>query len=288
MQRQMLDVQGINTYCLEQGAGPPVVLLHGAAIAVDAYITWFRTIPALATSYRVIAFDQLGFGRTDLPRDGCYKNRLERVDHVVATLEALGVEDACLVGHSEGGFIAARIAITHPRLVSRLVIVTSGGTAPYLGGDADTGWMSASNAAYNNPTRLESENAFINGNSHLSKQPDPDYEAILRENYRRAIEVGQPELFASMPESETDYRAYGNLQLEYVLPHAQSIRIPTLLVWADADATVPVARGLKLMECLPNSELHVLRDSAHNVMHDQYEKFNLLLRGFCAPMKSNG
>tara|TARA_B100000686_G_C16589703_1_gene862657 strand:+ start:209 stop:1078 length:870 start_codon:yes stop_codon:yes gene_type:complete len=287
MEGQQLDIDGVSTYVIDRGEGPTVVLLHGAAVGVDAYITWFRTIDALANDYRVIAFDQVGFGRTDLPADGKYKDRLERVDHALSVLAHLNIRNACLVGHSEGAFMAARIAIVAPEFAERLVIVTSGGTAPYLGGDNDEEWIAASVAAYNDPHKMDSEAAFVRGNGHLSRNPDPEYETILIENYHRALATGQDKLFTTLRSSDIDYHRYGDLQKEHVLPFVGELTIPTLLVWADGDATVPVSRGLKLLDMMPSAEFHLFRDSAHNVMHDQAEKFEILLHGFLDPMRLN-
>ena len=60
--------------------------------------------------------------------------------------------------------MAARIAIVAPEFVSRLVLVTSGGTSPYLGGDADNAWMEASRIAYKSPGRFDSEDTFVEFN----------------------------------------------------------------------------------------------------------------------------
>src|SRR5579872_5169696 len=125
---RFVDAGGTRTYCIDRGSGPAVVLLHGAGFGVEALATWCRQIDALAAEHRVIAFDQIGFGQTGLPSDGRYRNRLERVDHALAVLGVLGLEKVVLVGHSEGAFMAARIAILRPGLVERLVLMTSGGT----------------------------------------------------------------------------------------------------------------------------------------------------------------
>ena len=57
---QFLEIDGIRTYYLDRGEGPTVVLLHGYALGVDAYNTWFRTIAGLTAKFRVITFDQIG------------------------------------------------------------------------------------------------------------------------------------------------------------------------------------------------------------------------------------
>ena len=281
MNGRFIDIEGKNTWYLDEGTGPTIVLLHGAALAVDAYITWFRTIEALRDRFRLVAPDQVGFGRTDMPPNGVYWNRHRRVDHVLAFLDRLGVRNACLVGHSEGAYMATRLAVIAPHLASKLVIVTSGATAPYLGGDADDEWKAAASAAYNDPSRFDSEDDFVRTSARLGRAEDSRYEAILRENYRRAVEVGQERMFREMPAEDSNYDAYVKLQEEHVFPHLDALSIPTLLVWAEDDATVPVARGLKLLERIPGAEFHLFRNAAHNVMHDQAEGFNRLLRSWC-------
>ncbi|MDZ4737010.1 MAG: alpha/beta hydrolase [Rhodospirillaceae bacterium] len=281
MQGKYIDAGGCRTYYLDEGKGPAIVLMHGAGATSDAYGAWFRTIPALARSFRVIAFDQIGFGRSDMTKDGRYLNRLERVDHALAFLDALGIDKAILLGHSEGAFMAARMAIVRPSLASKLVLVTTGGTAPRLGGDADRGWMEASSHAYDFRALTENEEAYIGGNSRLGKLQDAEYEAIVRDAYRRAAARNQLEIFRNLPEAETDFLKYVELQEKHIHPHVASLTMPTLLVWATEDRTVPVERGLALMRLLPNADLHVLSRASHMVMLDRTDDFNRLLLAWC-------
>ena len=278
---KFIDVKGVRTRVFDEGTGPVIVLLHGAALAVDCYNTWFRAIAALRSEYRVVTFDQVGFGETDMPVDGCYKGRLQRVEHALAVLEALDVEGAALVGHSEGGFMAARIAITRPSMASRLAIITSGGTAPYLGGGRDSEWIKVAEANYNDPAQFESEDAFIRIARGLCHRVHPDYEALLRKSFRRASQTGHGKLMLNMPKADTDYRERERLQREQVLPYLRDLDIPVLLVWALNDAGVVMERAYKLLDYIPNGELHVFAGSAHNVMHDRADAFNHLLRGWC-------
>jgi pimeloyl-ACP methyl ester carboxylesterase len=280
MDRWEIVVDGVKTSVIEHGVGPTIVLFHGAAFGVDAEATWFRTFEGLSADFRVVSFDQIGFGRTDMPGDGVYKNRLERVDHAAGVLEALGIKGACLVGHSEGAFMAARIAILAPAHASSLVFVTTGGTAPYFGDDRDDQWIAAAEAAYNDTDRLVSEDRFVASNGHLSHHHDPVLEQLMRANYRRGIATGQDRIFANMPRAETDFALYRRLQDEYVLPYLPDLDIPTLLIWSANDATVPVARAELLLEHLRLGQLTVIDDAAHNVMVDQADAFNETIRNF--------
>ena len=56
----------------ETGQGTPVILIHGSGPGVSAWANWSRTIPSLAEHFHVFAYDQLGFGYTELPRENRY------------------------------------------------------------------------------------------------------------------------------------------------------------------------------------------------------------------------
>ncbi|MBN35989.1 MAG: hypothetical protein CMM46_14680 [Rhodospirillaceae bacterium] len=276
-----LDVGDIRTFVIEEGDGPPLVLLHGSSAALDAHLTWYRTMPAFARHFRTIAPDLLGFGRTAMMPDGLYRNRLERTLHVIDLLDALGVKGATLVGHSEGGFVAAKIAIERPDLVGRMVIVTSGGTAPAMDDGQDAAWHKASAAAYDYKAQTRDEKTFIASRREMSDL-DSTLEAILRANFRLAEETGTIEQFRNLPISEQSMRDYTKLQEEHLFPYLDRIEAPALLIWAADDGTVPVARGEALMRMLPRADLHVFQHARHMVMHDRAHDFARLIIDWCA------
>lgn len=279
---KFVDVDGCRTFYIDRGQGPTILLLHGASVAIDAYATWHLLIDALAGQFRVVAFDQVGFGRSDMPKDGRYVNRLARVAHAVGFIDALGIQRATLVGHSEGAFMATRLAIERPALASGLVIVTSGGTAPRLGGALDRGWMEASKSAYDYSGGADTEDSFIRANSSLSRVGNPALERLLRENYRRAAAAGQIAMFRNLSADERDLDRYVQLQERHIHPHLAALTTPTLIVWASNDPTVPVERGVALLRLIPQADLHVFGGASHMVMLDRAEGFNRLLAGWCA------
>ena len=117
------NVDGARTRVLTCGDGPNVVLLHGRGGHLE---TWARTVaPLCAAGRRVVALDLLGHGLT-APAGRRYDVG-ELLDHARATLDAVGVERADLVGQSLGGWVAAEIARRSPDHVRRLVLVEPAG-----------------------------------------------------------------------------------------------------------------------------------------------------------------
>lgn len=109
------DIDGGRLYYESQGEGETVVLLHG--FATDTRL-WQRQIPALAQHYRVIAYDQRGYGRSSLP-DAPYAP----YDDLAGLLDWLSVAAAHLIGLSRGGGVALDFAIAYPDRVRSLVLV---------------------------------------------------------------------------------------------------------------------------------------------------------------------
>jgi pimeloyl-ACP methyl ester carboxylesterase len=104
----------------QAGNGRTVVLLHGKNFTAA---TWEPTIRVLAKAgYRVLAPDQVGFGKSSKP--ACYQFSFQQLAHNTrALLASAGVQRAVLVGHSTGGMLAVRYALMFPQLVDQLVLV---------------------------------------------------------------------------------------------------------------------------------------------------------------------
>jgi pimeloyl-ACP methyl ester carboxylesterase len=112
---------------------PAIVLLHGFACSLG---WWDRVAPELADrGLRVIRFDLLGHGGSEMPRDGYAPDEQARL--VAAALEKLHVKRATVAGHSMGGTVAIALAEQEPRLVRKVAVI---GTPP-RDGYADPSFM---------------------------------------------------------------------------------------------------------------------------------------------------
>jgi pimeloyl-ACP methyl ester carboxylesterase len=112
------EVHGIKMYYEVHGDGRPVVLLHGGTATIQT--SFAEQIPVLARNHRVIAIEQMGHGHTGdvAGRVLSYEGMAE---DTAALLVQLGIQNADVVGWSDGGQLALRLAFTHPDLVRRVV-----------------------------------------------------------------------------------------------------------------------------------------------------------------------
>ncbi len=119
-----------STHCLLAGEDslPPVVLLHDGAWGGSGSVSWGAIIPRLASRYRVIAPDMLGFGQTD---KAIFLDRSPyafRVDHIIALLDQLGItQPVHVIGNSFGGSVAVRMLETHSHRLASVVSINGTG-----------------------------------------------------------------------------------------------------------------------------------------------------------------
>jgi len=113
------DVNGLSLYYSEQGTGEPLVLLHGGIGSGEMFAA---ILPELAAGRRVITVDLQGHGHTaDVERPFRPEGM---ADDVAALAQHLGLAQIDVMGYSLGGAVALRLAIQHPALVRRLVLVS--------------------------------------------------------------------------------------------------------------------------------------------------------------------
>ncbi|HMJ08182.1 MAG TPA: alpha/beta hydrolase [Pyrinomonadaceae bacterium] len=113
-------VNGLKMYYEIHGSGEPVVLLHGAFMAISG--DWNDWINELAKTRKVIAVEMQGHGRTaDIKRDLSPENLS---DDVAGLLDYLKIPSADVLGYSLGGGVAMQCAIRHPEKVRKVVIIS--------------------------------------------------------------------------------------------------------------------------------------------------------------------
>ena len=123
VQGQYASVNGLEMYSEIHGEGRPLVLLHGAYMTIDSF---GDLLPALASDRQVIAVELQGHGRTaDVDRPITYEGM---ADDVAALIRELGLSEVDVYGYSMGGGVALQLAIRHPELLRKLVVVSAGHT----------------------------------------------------------------------------------------------------------------------------------------------------------------
>src|SRR5262249_53582348 len=116
--KKFTDIGSARVAYIDEGTGPPVVLLHGCPFSAWA---WKDVIPVLSKRYRVIAPDLLGLGDTLVRLDDDYRLPKE-MEMVVGLLDNLSIQSARFVGHDHGGATVQLMMKHHPERIHSVVL----------------------------------------------------------------------------------------------------------------------------------------------------------------------
>ncbi|MFR7746255.1 MAG: alpha/beta fold hydrolase [Eggerthellaceae bacterium] len=116
-------VDGISIHTVTIGQGAPLLLLHGHP---ETYLMWHKVVDELARHFTVVACDLRGYGDSDKPEGypdhSNYSKRTMACD-CIAVMNELGFEKFSVMGHDRGARVAYRMALDHPEVVDKLVLL---------------------------------------------------------------------------------------------------------------------------------------------------------------------
>ena len=260
-----VDAGGIRTNHHEAGEGKPVILIHGSGPGVSAWANWRMNIPELAKTHRVLAPDLVGFGFTDRP-DGIEYGREVWVKHLADYMDALGIDQADIVGNSFGGGLALAFALEFPERVRRICLMGSVGVSFELTPGLDAVW------GYE--PSVEAMRGLLDIFAY-DRSIVTDELATMR--YEASIQPGFQESFSAMfpAPRQNGIESLASPEEELAkLPH------PTLIIHGREDDVIPVGNALKFFELLKNSELHLFGNCGHWTQIEHAARFNMLLADF--------
>ena len=273
-----IDGQSVNYVDLgEQGEHRPIVFIHGLS---GQWQNWLENIPRFAESRRVVAMDLPGFGLSEEPTE---KISIELYGRVVAKLcDRLDLTPAVVVGNSMGGFVAAELAITHPEMVERLMLLASAGVSqmdvakrPVLAAGKVAGLLATSNVAQ---MRMSARRPKLRHwimslvCRHPSRiKPDLMFEGLMKG--------------ANKPGFEAALRACLDYDFRERLP---DIGCPTMVVWGEKDMIIPVRDAETFVSLIPGARKVVFEDTGHVPMLERPRSFNDCLEEFLSYEVSEG
>jgi 2-hydroxy-6-oxonona-2,4-dienedioate hydrolase len=261
-----VDVGGVRTRVLRAGSGPDLVLLHGTGGHLEAYS---RDIAGLAADFRVTAYDMVGHGWSDLPDRPYTIDVLS--DHLLGTMDALGIDAAHLSGESLGGWVVAWTAAHRPDRVARLVLNTPGNIAnkPEVMARLRDSTMAAVQDPSEETVRRRVEFLF----HHKELVTD---ELV---NLRRSV-YGRPGFLRAITNTlvlqDPEVRAGFAWDPSWV----GRIGAPTLLLWTEHDPTGGLDEAEMLLGWLPDARLHVIADAGHWPQWEKVDEYLQVHRDF--------
>lgn len=279
------------------------VMVDGRRIVVDLYGEGDRTLlllnggPGLPCDYlrdphtrfagsglRVVAFDQLGCGRSDKPSDPALW-RIERyVEEVEAVRAALGLGRVDLLGHSWGGWLSIEYALTYPDTLKSLILENTCGDIPHL-----TQELNRLREALGPETV-----AMMQRHEALGTLDHPEYDAAVTIlNYRhvcrmdvwpdavqRSLADWNMEVYGAM-QGPNEFLYVGNLKDWQRIDDMHRIHCPVLITTGLHDEIGPPC-AMRMANALPNARVEVFRNSSHMPFHEEPEAYAAVLEQFLA------
>jgi len=267
-----LDLDGLRTFYVKLGSGPPVVLIHGASPGASTLVAWKLNLePLAAAGFTVYAYDQPGFGYTDNPQDYSLEYR---VAHAKAFLDAMRLEQFHVVGNSVGGYIAARIAL-EDRRTGRFVTTTSGTLSP-------PGSPESQALGKQHGRDLAEYTPSLENMRELTSHTIYNQALVTDETVRERYEMSTGKNY------EAQLHRRGAAGARPIHEELRNMPVKSLLLWGNNDAGVTVERGLLLFQSIPNAEFHIFDKCGHWVMWDHAERFNTLVADFLRARRREG
>jgi pimeloyl-ACP methyl ester carboxylesterase len=260
----MAQAGDVELYYEEYGAGPPVVLIHGLAGDCSA---WQAQIARLERTYRVIAFDNRGAGRSSAP-DYPYTTRLF-ADDTVALLDGLGVtEPAHIIGRSMGGAIAQEIALGYPERVRSLIITASFGRLDRYGYQILDNINEVVKAqGYGPAAKMQSLFFFPPSYFNTHQEQMESFEAALA-NTDRPIRGYVHSTHACLTHDALD--------------RLHRVECPTLVMAGGQDVLCARSASEEIADRVPGSELKIYEEASHFFLIQCFEESMQDIESFLA------
>lgn len=254
------EIDGLRVRHVRQGAGAPVVVLHGWGASIE---TVASIVSALSGIAEVHALDLPGFGQSQAPPVPWGVDDYRRF--LSSFMDAVGIAaPAALIGHSNGGRVAIALAAAQPQRVTRMILVDSAGIRPKRG-----------------PTYYRKVGMAKVG-KHAARRLGAPGRRLRDALVGRAASA---DYAAAAPEMRATFVRLVNADLRELMPQ---VRVPTLLVWGEQDTATPLADAHLMERLIPDAGLVVFEGAGHYSYLDQPARFARIARHFLGDRQAAG
>lgn len=258
-QSRYREVDGLRLAHLDEGAGKPVLFVHGEP---TWSFLWRKVIvPVRDAGFRCIAPDHAGFGRSDKPVDIDWYSYDRHTALTATLLEDLDLRDATIVVHDWGGPIGLRLAVEHPDRISRIAILDTG---LFTGHQRMTdAWIAFRDFV----SRTEDLPVGFLVKGACKQDPGEEVIAAYDAPFPNAASKAGARAFPLMIPLQPE--APGAAAGQRVLAALREDRRPTLMLWADSDPVLPPSVGEQFAAAIGREPPRPISDASHFLQEDK-------------------
>ncbi len=248
------------TYYDDYGAGHPVLFISGLA---STRLGWWKQIEPFSRKFRVINMDNRDAGDSAL---GMAPYTIaDMSEDTAGVIKNLNPGRTHIIGISMGGMIAQELAIRHPELVDKLVLVaTTAGGPTSVNARPEVAALLMRGEGEDIETRVRRTFTAIAGEGHMANHPE-DLEHIVKNSLARPMSL------------ESYQRQLGACMVHFrqgAADRLAQITAPTLVVHGDYDPLIPYPNGKYLAEHIKGARLVTFPGVGHISMIESPERFN--------------
>ena len=265
---KFVTVDGLKLRYVEKGEGPVVLLLHGASLGSSADVFLRNLEPLARAGFRAIAYDQPGFGLSDVPTD---HSPAYRRDSIPKFLDAIGVKRAALVGHSQAGNPAVQLALADPERYSHVIVLGTGSLLPPLEG-VDDGNEGA--AQQRLERRMASAEPSVDDTKKLLEANLFHHDLITQDelSLRHARSIGK-NFEAFVARSQAAEASPPKAPKTPIWQRLGELKMPLLMIFGREDRAKAFERATLLKEKSTELNVHIVKDCKHLVPWDAADDF---------------
>ncbi len=249
------------------GSGPALFLVHGFGGAKEDFSDHVEN---LARDYRVVVFDHRGHGESGAPTDESSYS-LERLGaDILCVADALEEERIILLGHSMGGMVARKVALTSPNRIDALILMNTC-HGPIAAVDGDLIEMGAQIALTEGMVTLkelfDAETPLDNPANQRLLEERPGYREIQDKKFAALSAVMWATIARAIRDQSDDLNAM------------KSLEIPTLVIVGELDLPF-VSQSHAMAEAIPGGVLAVIPDAGHSPQFENGDAWAIALNSF--------
>jgi pimeloyl-ACP methyl ester carboxylesterase len=256
-----LSLADHSIYYEVHGQGPPLVLISGLG---TSRLLWWKQIAPLSARFRLVIFDNRGIADSSRVQTGF--TIADLADDVAGIIDQLKLAPCFVLGISMGGFVAATLAVRHPRLVQKLILSSTSAGGPNHRMPSAKILAMLINAGGKDPesyTRMAY--TALAGPKYMQKHPE-DLNHIVANSLAKPL---SPETYLYQLNAINGYMTTDGIESAL-----ERIAVPTLVLHGDADPLVPYANGKLLAQKIKEAQLKSYPGVGHLPPIEVADRFN--------------
>jgi pimeloyl-ACP methyl ester carboxylesterase len=259
---------GTKLYVEETGSGTPVVFVHEYA---GDYRSWEPQMRYLCRQHRCVTYSQRGYPPSEVPTDPArYAQEIAR-DDVIAVMDALGIEQAHVVGHSMGAYTALHVGMAYPQ---RCLSVTAAGCG--WGSTPDSAKRAAMSAMAADTGKMFAAEGIASAAAKYADAP-------MRQAFKHKDPRGWNEFARMLAEHSAEGHAHTMLNLQLKRPTLwdmeaglKAFSVPLLVIVGDED-DLCLDGSVFLKRTAPTAALLVIPRAGHTINSEEPATVNAAL-----------